>query len=61
MRDLAARHTLGAKEAAMAEEVKLLRLVRAFAKIRDQRRRREIVELVEASVDAETKPRPVAQ
>ena len=44
----------------MAEEVQLLRLVRAFAKIKDQRRRREIVELVEASVDAETKPRPVA-
>lgn len=44
----------------MAEEVLLLRLVRAFAKIKDQRRRREIIELVEASVEAETKPRPVA-
>jgi len=45
----------------MAEEVELLRLVRAFTKIKDQRRRREIVELVEASVQAETKARPVAQ
>ena len=45
----------------MAEEVELLRLVRAFAKIKDQRRRREIVELVEASVEADPKPRPVAQ
>jgi hypothetical protein len=44
----------------MAEEVQLLRLVRAFTKIRDERRRREIVELVEASVEAETKQRPVA-
>lgn len=44
----------------MAEEVQLLRLVRAFAKIKDQRRRREIIELVEASVEAEAKPRPVA-
>jgi hypothetical protein len=45
----------------MAEEVQLLRLVRAFAKIKDPRRRREIVELVEASVEVETKPRPAAQ
>jgi hypothetical protein len=45
----------------MAEEVLLLRLVRAFAKIKDQRRRREIIELVEASVEAETKPRPLLQ
>jgi hypothetical protein len=44
----------------MAEEVQLLRLVRAFTKLRDQRRRREIVELAEASVEAETKPTPVA-
>ena len=46
----------------MAEEVQLLRLVRAFAKIRDQRRRKEIVELVEAEAEAEAeaKPRPVA-
>lgn len=45
----------------MAEEVQLLRLVRAFTKLKDQRRRTEIVELVEASVEAEAKPRPVAQ
>ena len=44
----------------MAEEAQLLRLVRAFAKIKDQRRRREIIEFVEASVEAEAKPRPVA-
>jgi hypothetical protein len=44
----------------MAEEVQLLRLVRAFTKIKDQRRRREIVEIVEASVEAETKPKSVA-
>jgi len=44
----------------MAEEVQLLRLVRAFTKIKDQRRRRELVEIVEASVEAENKPRPVA-
>ena len=44
----------------MAEEVQLLRLVRAFTKLRDQRRRREIVELAEASVEAEAKPGPVA-
>jgi len=36
----------------MAEEIQLLRLVRAFTKIKDQRRRREIVELAEASVEA---------
>ncbi len=40
----------------MAEEVQLLRLVRAFTKLRDRRRRREIIELVEASVEAEAKP-----
>jgi hypothetical protein len=45
----------------MAEEAQLLRLVRAFTKIKDQGRRREIVELVEASVEADTKPRPMAQ
>ena len=44
----------------MAEEVQLLRLVRAFTKLRDPRRRREIVELAEASVEAETRPRTVA-
>jgi hypothetical protein len=44
----------------MAEEVQLLRLVRAFTKLRDQRRRREIVEFAEASVAAETRPTPVA-
>jgi hypothetical protein len=48
------------KEAPVAEEVQLLRLVRAFTKLRDPRRRREIVELAEASVEAETRPRPVA-
>ena len=58
---LEAGHTLHGEEAPMAEEVELLRLVRAFTKIKDQRRRREIVELVEASVQAETKARPVAQ
>ena len=44
----------------MAEEVQLLRLVRAFTKIKDLRRRRELVEIVEASVEAETRSRPVA-
>lgn len=44
----------------MAEEAQLLRLVRAFTKIKDPRRRREIIEFVEASVEAETKQRPVA-
>ncbi|MBV9459824.1 MAG: hypothetical protein JO141_20230 [Bradyrhizobium sp.] len=42
----------------MAEEVQLLRLVRAFTKLRDPQRRREIVDLAEASVEAETRPRP---
>jgi hypothetical protein len=31
------------------EELQLLRLVRAFVKIKDQRRRLEIIELVEAA------------
>jgi len=36
------------KEHLMAEqEILLLRLVKAFVKIKDERRRREIVELVE--------------
>ena len=37
----------------MAEDVQILRLVRAFQKIRDQRRRREVVELAEAAAEAE--------
>ena len=51
---------LEGKEATMAEEVELLRLVKAFAKIKDRQRRREIVELVEASVEREasTQTRP---
>jgi hypothetical protein len=51
---------LEGKEAPMAEEVELLRLVKAFVKIRDRQRRREIVEFVEATVEREactqTKP-----
>ena len=42
----------------MAEEVELLRLVRAFAKIKDRRRRQEIIELIEASIDTEANKRP---
>jgi hypothetical protein len=38
---------------AMAEDVQILRLVRAFQKIRNQRRRREVVELAEAAAEAE--------
>jgi hypothetical protein len=60
MRAFTPRQTLGARRAPMAEEVQLLRLVRAFTKLKDPRRRREIVELAEASVAAETKPIPVA-
>jgi len=46
----------------MAEEVEFLRPVRAFAKIKDRRRRREIIELIEASIEAEAneRPKPVA-
>jgi len=46
----------------MAEEIELLRLVRAFTKIRDRRRRKEIIELAEASIEREMKeqPKPVA-
>jgi hypothetical protein len=40
-----------AKEHLMEEELQLLRLVRAFAKIKDQRRRLEIIELVEAAAE----------
>jgi hypothetical protein len=47
-----------AQEASMAEQVQILRLVRAFQKIRDQRRRRELVELAEASVEAEAGANP---
>jgi hypothetical protein len=43
------------QEAEMAEQVQILRLVRAFQKIKDQRRRRELVELAEASVEAEAR------
>jgi hypothetical protein len=39
----------------MAEQAQILRLVRAFQKIKDQRRRRELVELAEASVEAEAR------
>ena len=37
----------------MAEDVQILRLVRAFQKIRDQQRRRELVERAEAAAEAE--------
>ena len=48
---------LGAKEAAMAlEELQLLRLVRAFAKIKDQKRRMEIIQFAETV--AEENPEP---
>ena len=33
------------------EEIQLLRLVRAFVKIKDQKRRLEIIELVEAAAE----------
>ena len=33
------------------EELQLLRLVRAFVKIKDERRRLEIIELVEAAAE----------
>jgi len=39
----------------MAEQAQILRLVRAFQKIKDPRRRRELVELAEASVEAEAR------
>jgi hypothetical protein len=40
------------KEHLMAEqEILLLRLVKAFVKIKDERRRREIVELVEVAAE----------
>ena len=42
----------------MAEQVQILRLIRAFQKIKDQRRRRELVELAEASVEAEARANP---
>lgn len=40
----------------MTEEVQLLRLVRAFQKIKDQRKRMEIIELVEAAGEDSKKP-----
>jgi hypothetical protein len=40
------------KELLMAEEeLQLLRLVKAFVKIKDERRRLEIIELVEAAAE----------
>jgi hypothetical protein len=44
----------------MAEEVQLLRLVRAFAKITDPIRRREIIALVEAAAEKKGEPKPAA-
>ena len=46
-------HSGEAGVTAMAEEVQLLRLVKAFARIRNPQTRREIIELIEASQESE--------
>ena len=38
------------------EELQLLRLVRAFAKVKDRQKRQEFVELIEAAAEEEAEP-----
>jgi spore coat protein CotH len=51
-------HSSHDRSSIMAEDLQILRLLRAFQKIKDQRRRREIVDLAEASARSEMTERP---